>query len=116
MLWQPACRIQAKLGDRMTGKTCAGTAVRGTGRDGQARQVYLYHVSDNAETMGRHGCQAVVWQTAITPVAAVELRANGEWQGAGVLGCEAFDAVPLLDMITSYGEPWHLREEMPAST
>jgi len=106
----------ATLGDRMTGKTCAGTAVRGTGRDGQARQVYLYHVSDNAETMGRHGCQAVVWQTAITPVAALELRANGEWQGAGVLGCEAFDAVPLLDMITSYGEPWHLREDTPAST
>jgi saccharopine dehydrogenase (NAD+, L-lysine-forming) len=104
----------AKLGDKMSGKTCAGTAVSGTGQDGEARQVYLYHVSDNAETMSRHGCQAVVWQTAITPVAALELRANGEWQGAGVLGCEAFDAVPLLDMITSYGEPWHLREETPA--
>ncbi len=105
----------AKLGDKMSGKTCAGTAVGGTGQDGRARQVYLYHVSDNADTMSRHGCQAVVWQTAITPVAALELRANGEWQGAGVLGCEAFDAVPLLDMITSYGEAWHLREETPAS-
>jgi saccharopine dehydrogenase (NAD+, L-lysine-forming) len=106
----------ASLGDRMQGKTCAGTAVRGTGKDGKARQVYLYHVADNAETMARHGCQAVVWQTAIAPVAALELRANGEWQGAGVLGCEAFDAGPLLDMITSYGEPWHLREETPATS
>ncbi len=104
----------ATLGERMGGKTCAGTAVRGTDKDGNPRQVYLYHVSDNGETMARHGCQAVVWQTAIAPVAALELRANGEWQGAGVLGCEAFDAVPLLDMITSYGEQWHLREETPA--
>ncbi len=104
----------ATLGDKMSGRTCAGTHIRGTSRDGNYRQIYLYHVADNAETMGRHGCQAVVWQTAIAPVAALELRANGEWQGAGVLGCEAFDAVPLLDMFTDYGEPWHLRDETPA--
>ncbi len=103
----------ATLGDVMTGRTCAGTHIRGTGKDGNFRQVYLYHVSDNAETMGRHGCQAVVWQTAIAPVAALELRSKGLWQGAGVLGCEAFDAVPLLDMFMEYGEPWHLRDETP---
>jgi saccharopine dehydrogenase (NAD+, L-lysine-forming) len=104
----------ATLGDRMRGATCAGTAVRGTGTDGSPRAVYLYHVSDNEETMARHGCQAVVWQTAIAPVAALELRANGAWQGAGVLGPEAFDAEPLLDMMRAYGEPWHLREDAPA--
>jgi len=104
----------ATLGDKMSGRTCAGTHVRGTGKDGNYRQVYLYHVSDNEETMGRHGCQAVVWQTAIAPVTALELRAHGQWQGAGVLGCEAFDSVPLLDMCTAYGEPWHLRDEAPA--
>ncbi len=104
----------ATLGDKMSGRTCAGTHIRGTGKDGNYRQVYLYHVSDNDETMGRHGCQAVVWQTAIAPVAALELRANGLWEGAGVLGCEAFDAVPLLDMFNDYGEPWHMRDETPS--
>ncbi|HLI44077.1 MAG TPA: saccharopine dehydrogenase C-terminal domain-containing protein [Acidimicrobiales bacterium] len=103
----------ATLGDKMRGATCAGTAVRGTGIDGSPRAVYLYHVSDNEETMGRHGCQAVVWQTAIAPVAALELRANGAWQGAGVLGPEAFDSEPLLDLMRDYGEPWHLREDAP---
>lgn len=103
----------ATLGDRMHGKTCAGTAVTGTGRDGRPKAVYLYHVSDNSETMARHGCQAVVWQTAIAPVAALELRANGLWQGAGVLGPEAFDPEPLLEMMEAYGEPWHLREDEP---
>jgi saccharopine dehydrogenase-like NADP-dependent oxidoreductase len=103
----------ATLGDKMHGRTCAGTLVSGTGKDGQPRRVYLYHVSDNEQTMGRHGCQAVVWQTAIAPVAALELRAQGLWEGAGVLGPEAFDPVPLLDLLTDYGEPWHVREETP---
>ena len=73
----------ATLGDRMHGRTCAGTWVTGTGIDGSPREVYLYHLSDNAETMARHGAQAVVWQTAINPVVALELLAAGTWQGAG---------------------------------
>ena len=82
----------ATLGDRMTGKTCAGTWVTGTGTDGAPREVYLYHVVDTEETWARDGAQAVVWQTAINPVIALELIANGTWSGAGVLGPEAFDA------------------------
>ena len=70
----------AGLGDRMHGRTCAGTWVTGTGVDGRPREVYLYHVSDNAETMARHGAQAVVWQTAINPVVALELLAAGVWR------------------------------------
>jgi saccharopine dehydrogenase-like NADP-dependent oxidoreductase len=100
----------ATLGDRMHGKTCAGTWVRGTGKDGQPRQVYLYHVVDNEWTMREYGSQAVVWQTAINPVVALELLAAGTWGGAGVLGPEAFDAVPFLDLLTAYGSPWGLRE------
>jgi saccharopine dehydrogenase (NAD+, L-lysine-forming) len=105
----------ATLGDKMTGRTCAGTWVRGRDKDGAPREVYLYHVSDNEETMGRHGCQAVVWQTAVAPAVALELRANGVWEGAGVLGPEAFDADPLLDGLREIGEPWHLREDTPAA-
>ncbi len=85
----------ATLGDRMHGRTCAGTWVTGTGIDGKPREVYLYHLSDNAETMAKHGSQAVVWQTAMNPVVALELMAAGSWQGAGVLGPEAFDPVPV---------------------
>ena len=96
----------ATLGDRMTGKTCAGTWVTGTGKDGQPREVYLSHVVDNEQTMEEYGSQAVVWQTAINPVVALELVANGTWSGAGVLGPEAFDSVPFLDLLTEYGSPW----------
>jgi saccharopine dehydrogenase-like NADP-dependent oxidoreductase len=100
----------ATLGDRMHGKTCAGTWVTGTGNDGRRREVYLYHVVDNAWSMAEYGSQAVVWQTAVNPVVALELLARGTWQGAGVLGPEAFDAVPFLDLLTEYGSPWGLRE------
>jgi saccharopine dehydrogenase-like NADP-dependent oxidoreductase len=100
----------AALGELMSGKTCAGVRVSGTGTDGRPRRVYLYHVVDNAWSMAEYGCQAVVWQTAVNPVVALELIATGTWRGAGVLGPEAFDAVPFLDLLTAYGSPWGLRE------
>jgi saccharopine dehydrogenase (NAD+, L-lysine forming) len=100
----------ATLGEKMHGKTCAGLWVTGTGKDGQPRQVYLYHVVDNAWSMAEYGSQAVVWQTAVNPVVALELLAHGTWSGTGVLGPEAFDAVPFLDLLTEYGSPWGLRE------
>ena len=100
----------ATLGDRMHGKTCAGTWVTGTGVDGKPREVYLYHVVDNAWSMAEYGSQAVVWQTAVNPVVALELLARGTWRGTGVLGPEAFDAVPFLELLTEYGSPWGMRE------
>jgi saccharopine dehydrogenase (NAD+, L-lysine forming) len=100
----------ATLGDRMRGKTCAGLWVSGTGKDGRPRQVYLYHVVDNETSMREYDSQAVVWQTAINPVIALELLATGVWSGSGVLGPEAFDAVPFLDLLTGYASPWGMRE------
>jgi saccharopine dehydrogenase (NAD+, L-lysine-forming) len=100
----------AELGPRMTGKTCAGLWVTGTGKDGEPRSTYLYHVVDNEWSMQEYGHQCVVWQTAINPVVALELLATGVWKGSGVLGPEAFDAVPFLDLLTDYGSPWGLQE------
>jgi saccharopine dehydrogenase (NAD+, L-lysine-forming) len=67
-------------------------------------------VVDNAWSMAEFGAQAVVWQTAVNPVVALELIATGVWRGAGVLGPEAFDAVPFLELLTAYGSPWGMRE------
>ncbi|MEX0663966.1 MAG: saccharopine dehydrogenase C-terminal domain-containing protein [Acidimicrobiia bacterium] len=103
----------AHLGDRMRGKTCAGTFVTGAGLDGTPRATYLYHVVDNADSMAEYGCQAVAWQTAINPVVALELVAASTWSGAGVLGPEAFDAVPFLDLLAEYGSPHGIEERSP---
>lgn len=101
----------ATLGDKMSGKTCAGTWVKGRGKDGNPREVYLYHVVDNEWSMKEYKSQAVVWQTALCPVIAMELIANGIWSGAGVLGPEAFDAVPFMELLGQYGAGWGQREE-----
>ncbi|BCJ48774.1 ATP-binding protein [Actinoplanes sp. NBRC 14428] len=99
------------LGDRMSGATCAGTLVSGLDKQGRPSTVYLYHVVDNRWSMSEYGSQAVVWQTAVNPVVALELLAAGTWSGAGVLGPEAFDAVPFLELLTAYGSPWALRAQ-----
>lgn len=106
----------ATIGPRMTGKTCAGLYVTGKGKDGQPRRTYLYHVVDNQTSMAEYGAQCVVWQTAINPVVALELLASGVWKGAGVLGPEAFDAVPFLDLLAGaspagYESAWGVEEK-----
>ena len=103
----------ATLGERMTGRTCAGTWVRGTGKDGAARSTYLYHVVDNEQTMREYGSQAVVWQTAINPVVALELLDSGVWSGAGVLGPEAFAPKPYLELLAELGSPHGVMELEP---
>ncbi|MFM8956682.1 MAG: hypothetical protein ACKOJH_04420 [Actinomycetota bacterium] len=91
----------AKLGHLMHGRTCAGTWVKGMSY-GEPREVYLYHVADNETTMREYGAQAVLWQTAICPVVALELLATGAWKGVGVRGADAFDAVPFLNLLGDY--------------
>jgi saccharopine dehydrogenase-like NADP-dependent oxidoreductase len=95
----------ATLGDRMRGKTCAGTLVTGKRKAGGDGAVYLYHVADNERTMREYGHQAVVLQTALNPVIALELLAVGNWEGTGVLGPESFPADPFLELLADYGEP-----------
>jgi len=102
----------AHLGDRMHGKTCAGTWIKGT-KDGVPREVYLYQVADNQECMSRYGVQAVVWQTAVNPVIAMELLSEGIWKGVGVLGPEAFDPDPFLERMPAYDFPMGMREMTP---
>ncbi len=103
----------AHLGDKMVGKTCAGTWVRGT-KDGKPREVYVYQVADNQECMAKYGVQAVVWQTAVNPVIAMELLANGAWKGQGVLGPEAFDPDPFMEAMPEHDFPWGITEMTPA--
>ena len=103
------------IGPRMEGKTCAGLWVTGTGKDGAPRRTYLYHVSDNADTMRDYDAQCVVWQTAVNPVVALELLASGQWAGQGVLGPEAFPPRPFLDLLAAdkpqgYGSPWGMED------
>jgi saccharopine dehydrogenase (NAD+, L-lysine-forming) len=101
----------ATLGERMTGRTCAGTWIKGTGSDGRPRSTYLYHVVDNEHTMREYGSQAVVWQTAVNPAVALELLDEGVWKGSGVLGPEAFAPKPFLARLAEFGSA-HGQQEL----
>jgi saccharopine dehydrogenase-like NADP-dependent oxidoreductase len=99
----------AHLGDKMQGKTCAGTYVRGV-KDGKPRELYLYQVADNEACMKTWGCQAVVAQTAFNPVIAMDLLQHGQWKGTGVLGPEALDPVLFMDKMAEYGFPYSIKD------
>jgi saccharopine dehydrogenase (NAD+, L-lysine-forming) len=101
----------ATLGARMRGKTCAGTLVKGLDKSGKPKAVYIYNVVDNAWSMENYGDQAVVWQTAINPVMAMELIHKGIWKPEGVNGPEWFAPKPFLELLAEYGSSWHIREE-----
>ena len=104
----------ATIGPLMHGKTCAGTYVKGLDKEGKPYACYIYNVVDNEWSMKNYGDQAVVWQTAINPVIAMELIANGAWKPAGVVGPEWLEPKPFLDLIDSYGSSWHIRDEDPS--
>jgi saccharopine dehydrogenase-like NADP-dependent oxidoreductase len=101
----------ATLGARMRGKTCAGTLVKGLDKSGKPKAVYIYNVVDNAWSMENYGDQAVVWQTAINPVMALELIHKGIWKPEGVNGPEWFAPKPFLELLAEYGSSWHIRDE-----
>ena len=104
----------AHLGDKMVGKTCVGTWVKGE-KDGAPREVFLYQSTDNQESMAKYGSQAVVWQTGVNPVIAMELLSEGIWGGVGVLGPEAFDPDPYLQRMGSFDYPWGMKEMSPGA-
>ena len=100
----------ADLGEQMQGRTCAGSWVKGLGLDGKPREVYLYHVVDNAWSMREFGHQAVVWQTAVMPAVAIELMGTGVWKTVGVVGPEALPPDPFLELLDQHGVEWEWEE------
>jgi len=73
----------------------------------------LMNAADPRFVMPLFRSQAVVWQTAVNPVVALELIEGGAWSGAGVLGPEALPPRPFLDLLTEYGSPWACEERSP---
>ncbi len=99
------------LGERMKGKTCAGVLIKGKDKELNNKQIYIYNVVDNAWSMQEYQDQAVVWQTAINPVIAMELIHDKIWEPTGVCGPEWLDPKPFLNLMEKYGANWHIRQE-----
>ncbi len=104
----------ARVGDRMVGRAIVGTWVIGR-KDGKPREVFMYQMTDAAETWQRWGLQAVAWQTGFNPVLAMELLATGAWKGSGVLGPEPFDPDPYHELLDRYGIHHEMVEMEPGA-
>ena len=97
----------------MTGKTCAGTWVtRDRHRRRPARGLpppRRRHRGDVGE--GRHPGGDLADRDQPGDRAGADR--DRHWSGAGVLGPEAFDAVPFLDLMNDYGSPWGIDGDDP---
>ena len=109
----------ATLGERMTGRTCAGTWVTGTGKDGRAAlDLPLPRGRQRARRCASTASQAVVWQTAINPVVALELLDRGRVAGrrrARPRGVPA-EAVPRAARASSARRTAQMRAAAPGLT
>lgn len=98
----------AQLGEKMKGKTCAGVLIKGLDKNGAPIRKYLYQIVDNSWSMENFGDQAVVWQTALCPVIALELISEKTWSPVGVVGPEWLNPKPFLKKLEEYGVSWSI--------
>ena len=101
----------ATLGDKMSGKTCAGTWVTGTGKDGNPREVYLYHVVDNEDD---HGARRLAGRR-VADGDQPDRRDGAARRGHVVRRRRARSRgasrrKPFLDLIAEYGSPTGMEE------
>jgi saccharopine dehydrogenase-like NADP-dependent oxidoreductase len=92
----------ATVGDHMIGRAIVGTHVTGL-KDGEPREVFSYQMCDAEDIVRRFGLQPVGWQAGFNAVVAMELLAEGVWQGTGVLSAESFDPDPYLAILDRDG-------------
>ncbi len=90
------------LGESMVGRAIVGTHVTGL-KDGSPREIFSYQLCDAEDIMARFGLQPVGWQTGFNAVVAMELLAEGVWQGSGVRSSEQFDPDPYLAIMDRDG-------------
>jgi saccharopine dehydrogenase-like NADP-dependent oxidoreductase len=107
----------ASLAPTYQGKTCIGDLVKGT-KDGEAREVFIYNISDHAENYAEVGSQAISYTAGVPPVAAALLIARGQWDAKRMVNVEELPAKPFINLLNDMGLPTRLKEgetDMPLS-
>jgi len=92
------------------GKTCIGDVVKGT-RNGEAREVFIYNVSDHEAAYREVGSQAISYTAGLPPVAAAMLIAQGTWDVRTMANIEELPPQPFLGLLNRMGLPTRIRDE-----
>ncbi|MGD9597743.1 MAG: saccharopine dehydrogenase family protein [Steroidobacteraceae bacterium] len=99
----------SSLAPDYTGKTCIGDLVKGE-KGGEAREVFIYNVSDHAECYREVGSQAISYTAGVPAVAAAMLIANGAWDVKRMANVEELPPRPFLALLGKLGLPTRIRE------
>ena len=97
------------LGENYTGKTSIGCLVEGI-KNGKARKVFIYNISDHAECWKEVRSQAISYTTGVPTMVGAKMMLKGLWRGDGVFNMEQFDPTPFLEELAVRGLPWHVQE------
>jgi len=100
----------ASLAPTYTGKTCIGDVVKGT-KDGKAREVFIYNISDHEAAYREVGSQAISYTAGVPPVAAAILIARGQWDVKRMVNVEELPAKPFLGLLNRMGLPTRIKDE-----
>ncbi|TVR61534.1 MAG: saccharopine dehydrogenase family protein [Candidatus Competibacteraceae bacterium] len=95
-----------------TGKTCIGNFVKGW-KDGQAREVLIYQVSDHHRCYEEVESQGISYTAGVPPVAAALLVAQGVWDPKTMVNVEELDPEPFIALLDRIGLPTEVKEIAP---
>ena len=95
-----------------TGNTCIGNIVKGR-KNGQAREVFIYQVSDHAAAYAEVESQAISYTAGVPPIAAAILIAQGAWDVRTMVNVEELDPEPFVDLLAELGLPTDVLEIEP---
>ena len=99
----------ASLGKRTKGKTNIGIYAKGI-KDGKAKTLYIYQVSEHEKCYQEVMSQGVSYTTGVPAMIGAKLILEGRWQGKGVFNMEEFDPDPFMDELKHQGLPWRVIE------
>lgn len=99
----------ASLGERTTGKTNIGIFAKGI-KNGEAKTVYIYQVSDHQECYKEVMSQGVSYTTGVPAMIGAKLILDGIWKENGVYNMEQFNPDPFMDELNKQGLPWKVLE------
>ncbi len=99
----------ASLGPRTKGKTNIGVFVKGI-KDGEAKTVYIYQVSDHEKCYEEVMSQAVSYTTGVPAMIGAKLMLEKRWHQEGVHNMEEFDPDPFMEELNKQGLPWQVME------
>ena len=99
----------ASLAASYRGKTCIGCYIEGV-KDGKAKKVFIYNVSDHEAAFAETRSQAISYTTGVPAMVGAKMLVNGNWRRPGVFNVEELPSAPFLQGLEQYGLPWHVKE------